>query len=264
MSEIAIAARGLRCRYGSYEAVRGVDLTVHAGELVCLVGANGSGKSTLLGVLRGLHRPDAGTVRLLGLDPARHRARLAPHVGFVAQDSRFTGELTAGETFHLWVRLQGRPSASPAASSSASPAASGSAAPIVSGSAAPIASSSASGSAAPVASPAASGSTSPVAPGPTSGAASPSPSSFALPSASAKRMRQLSGGERRRLDLAVALAGHPRVLLLDEPTAGLDPEARDELGRTLREHRAAGAAILLTTHLTGEAAALADRVLTLT
>lgn len=72
-------------------------------------------------------------------------------------------------------------------------------------------------------------------------------------------VRHLSGGERRRLDLAVALAGHPPLLLLDEPTTGLDPEGRDDLWALIRRRVAEGATVLLTTHYLEEAEEYADR-----
>jgi ABC-2 type transport system ATP-binding protein len=72
-------------------------------------------------------------------------------------------------------------------------------------------------------------------------------------------IRHLSGGERRRLDLAVALAGNPPLLLLDEPATGLDPEARDDLWALIRQRVAAGVTVLLTTHYLEEADAYADR-----
>ncbi|WP_371480451.1 ABC transporter ATP-binding protein [Kitasatospora sp. NBC_00315] len=74
------------------------------------------------------------------------------------------------------------------------------------------------------------------------------------------RVKQLSGGERRRLDLAVALLGRPEVLFLDEPSTGLDPQARAATWRLVRELRAAGTTVLLTTHYLEEAEELADRL----
>ncbi|MFE7610466.1 ABC transporter ATP-binding protein [Streptomyces celluloflavus] len=74
------------------------------------------------------------------------------------------------------------------------------------------------------------------------------------------RVKQLSGGERRRLDLALALLGRPEVLFLDEPTTGLDTEARHETWQLVRELRDAGATIVLTTHYLEEAEELADRL----
>ncbi|GGR04039.1 ABC transporter ATP-binding protein [Kitasatospora griseola] len=74
------------------------------------------------------------------------------------------------------------------------------------------------------------------------------------------RVKQLSGGERRRLDLAMALLGRPEVLFLDEPSTGLDPEARASVWRLIRELRAAGTTVLLTTHYLEEAEELADRL----
>ncbi|MET9734249.1 ABC transporter ATP-binding protein [Streptomyces sp. NPDC006458] len=74
------------------------------------------------------------------------------------------------------------------------------------------------------------------------------------------RVKQLSGGERRRLDLALALLGDPEVLFLDEPTTGLDAEGRRETWELVRALRDAGTTVLLTTHYLEEAEDLADRL----
>jgi ABC-2 type transport system ATP-binding protein len=74
------------------------------------------------------------------------------------------------------------------------------------------------------------------------------------------RFRTLSGGQRRRLDLGVALVGDPELLFLDEPTTGFDPGARRTAWETIRSLRELGKTILLTTHYIEEAAQLADRV----
>ena len=74
------------------------------------------------------------------------------------------------------------------------------------------------------------------------------------------RVTTLSGGQKRRLDVAVALAGDPELLFLDEPTTGFDPEARREFWRLILSLKEAGTTILLTTHYLDEAQALADRV----
>src|SRR6478752_1462106 len=73
-------------------------------------------------------------------------------------------------------------------------------------------------------------------------------------------VRQLSGGERRRLDLALAELGRPEVLFLDEPTSGLDPASRQGVWRLLRDLLDGGATILLSTHHMDEAGSLADRL----
>lgn len=74
------------------------------------------------------------------------------------------------------------------------------------------------------------------------------------------RCHRLSGGERRRLDIALGLVGDPEVLFLDEPTTGLDPEARQASWELIDQLRSRGTSILLTTHYMAEAQALADRI----
>ncbi|WP_106401219.1 ABC transporter ATP-binding protein [Actinocorallia populi] len=74
------------------------------------------------------------------------------------------------------------------------------------------------------------------------------------------RVKQLSGGEARRLDLAIALLGRPEVLFLDEPTTGMDPEGRRDTWRLVKQLQEEGTTVLLTTHYLEEAEALADRL----
>jgi ABC-2 type transport system ATP-binding protein len=74
------------------------------------------------------------------------------------------------------------------------------------------------------------------------------------------RVRRLSGGQRRRLDLGLALVGDPELIFLDEPTTGFDPHARRQAWETLRSLRSLGKTIVLTTHYLDEAERLADRV----
>jgi ABC-2 type transport system ATP-binding protein len=81
-----------------------------------------------------------------------------------------------------------------------------------------------------------------------------------IASVAGTRVRRLSGGERQRLALAIALAGEPEVLILDEPTAGMDPAARRETRSLVAGLREAGRTILLTTHDLGDVEALATRV----
>ena len=78
-----------------------------------------------------------------------------------------------------------------------------------------------------------------------------------LADAAKRRVRELSLGMRRRLALAVALVGEPRLLVLDEPTAGMDPIAREGVLALLREHTAAGRTLLVTSHLLGDVSGIA-------
>jgi ABC-2 type transport system ATP-binding protein len=74
------------------------------------------------------------------------------------------------------------------------------------------------------------------------------------------RVKSLSGGQRRRLDVALGVVGRPELVFLDEPTTGFDPEARRQFWELIRSLAAGGTTILLTTHYLDEAEALADRV----
>jgi ABC-2 type transport system ATP-binding protein len=83
---------------------------------------------------------------------------------------------------------------------------------------------------------------------------------FSLADAGGRRAAEYSGGMRRRLDIAMSLIGDPAVIFLDEPTTGLDPEARKEVWQTVKELAAGGTTVLLTTQYLDEAEHLADRI----
>ncbi|GJF29017.1 multidrug ABC transporter ATP-binding protein [Kitasatospora sp. NE20-6] len=201
-----IEAAALHRRYGpagptGFDAVRGLDLTVHRGELFALLGTNGAGKTSTMELIEGLAAPSAGQVRVLGHDPYRERAAVRPRIGIMLQEGGFPGDLTVAETCRGWAGL-------------------------------------------------------------TSGArpVDEALDLVGLLGRRSVRVKQLSGGERRRLDLAVALLGRPEVLFLDEPSTGLDPEARAAVWRLVRDLRREGTTVLLTTHYLEEAEELADRL----
>jgi len=83
---------------------------------------------------------------------------------------------------------------------------------------------------------------------------------FSLTDAGSRRVATYSGGMRRRLDIAMSLIGNPPVVFLDEPTTGLDPEARLEVWQAVQELAASGRTVLLTTQYLDEAEQLADRI----
>lgn len=203
--DLAVEVSGLRCSYEDFEAVRGIDLQAPRGELLAILGTNGAGKTTTLDVLGGRRAPDAGRVRVLGLDPLGQQRALAARTGVMLQESGLPGELTPVEFLRLWHEMAGggtlthRPAADQLAM-------------------------------------------------------------VDLAHRGDVRIGRLSGGERRRLELAVALSAEPELLLLDEPTAGLDPESRRETWGLVREQLRMGTTILLSTHHLAEADALADRL----
>src|SRR5881396_1379595 len=101
----ALAVRGLAKRYGSVEALKGVDLEVREGELVGLLGPNGAGKSTLVKIAVGLVRPTAGDAEVAGARAGSRAARAA--LGYLAELFRFPGWYTADEVLELHQRLAG-------------------------------------------------------------------------------------------------------------------------------------------------------------
>src|SRR5690349_21899876 len=101
----ALAVRGLRKRYGSVHALKGVDLEVGEGELVGLLGPNGAGKSTLVKIAVGLVRPTGGTATVAGARAGSSPARAA--LGYLAELFRFPGWYTANEVLELHQRLAG-------------------------------------------------------------------------------------------------------------------------------------------------------------
>jgi ABC-2 type transport system ATP-binding protein len=103
MSETdVVTVRGLVKGYGGRTVVDGIDLDVPAGEIVGLIGANGAGKTTTVECIQGLRRPDAGTLRVLGLDPATQADRLRPLIGSQLQDSALPDRLRVGEAVRLF------------------------------------------------------------------------------------------------------------------------------------------------------------------
>lgn len=83
---------------------------------------------------------------------------------------------------------------------------------------------------------------------------------FSLTAAGSRRVATYSGGMRRRLDIAMSLIGNPPIIFLDEPTTGLDPEARLEVWSAVRELATGGTTVLLTTQYLDEAEQLAERI----
>jgi ABC-2 type transport system ATP-binding protein len=205
VADSVISVRGLRKSYDGFEAVRGIDLEVGSGEVFAFLGPNGAGKTTTIECCEGLRRPDAGTVRVLGLDPDRDGARLRPRVGVQLQDGGLPAGARAGEVLQHVAALHAHPVESARLAAE-----------------------------------------------------------LGLEPVLGTTVRRLSGGERRRLALALAVVGRPEIVFLDEPTAGLDVESRHEVWRELEAYAAAGHTILLTTHYLEEAEELASRVVLLT
>jgi len=98
---------GLRKTFGSHRVLDGLDLDVHAGEAVAMLGANGAGKTTLLKILATLIRPTRGTAAVAGHDCVRDAEGARPHIGLVAHGSYVYEDLTALENLRFWTTLSG-------------------------------------------------------------------------------------------------------------------------------------------------------------
>jgi ABC-2 type transport system ATP-binding protein len=174
---------------------------VHRGEVFALLGPNGAGKTTTVETLEGYRVPDAGSVRVLGLDPIRESKALKPQIGVMLQQDGLYPGLTVREVLHLFAGYYRQPQHIDNLLER-----------------------------------------------------------VGLNAAAKTRCRRLSGGQKRRLALAVALVGNPSLVFLDEPTSGMDPQARLATWEIIRDLKRNGATVLLTTHLMDEAERLADRV----
>jgi ABC-2 type transport system ATP-binding protein len=197
----AVEISGLVKRYGPATAVDGLSLTAGSGAVTAILGPNGAGKTTTIEVCEGYRSADAGTVRVLGLDPARDAARLKPRVGVMLQSGGFPPAVPAGECLRTLSRFHVKPHDAAWLLD------------IV---------------------------------GLTSHAKTP--------------YKRLSGGQQQRLSLAAAVIGRPELVFLDEPTAGMDPQARHATWELISALRGDGVAVILTTHFMDEAERLADHV----
>jgi ABC-2 type transport system ATP-binding protein len=201
VAERVIEIEGLRKSYGDVEAVAGIDVHVDRGEVFALLGPNGAGKTTTTEILEGYRPRTAGTVQVLGHDPAKGAHALKQRVGIVLQSTGVDPFLTVRETVEMYGGYYPHPR-------------------------------------------------------PTEEVIDV----VGLTEKSDERVRRLSGGQQRRLDVAIALAGDPELLFLDEPTTGFDPSARRNAWEMVKNLVALGKTVWLTTHFMDEAQYLADRV----
>ena len=200
-SEPVVSVRGLVKRYGSNEAVAGIDLEVRRGEIFAFLGPNGAGKTTTVEILEGFQQRTEGQVCVLGQDPATAGGSWRDRVGVVLQESEPEPGLSVRECLALYAGFYRAPR--------------------------------------------------------------DIDQTIALVGLAEKAGAlgsRLSGGQRRRLDFALALIGDPELVFLDEPTTGFDPSARRAAWEVVAGLRQLGKTVFLTTHDLDEAEYLADRI----
>jgi len=198
--EVAAVAR----RFGSVQALDGIDLTVHEGEFFGLLGPNGAGKTTLISILAGLTRADAGTAKILGHDVVTDYRAARRALGVVPQELVFDPFFSVRETLRIQSGYFGLRANDAWIDEILH--------------------------------------------------------HLDLTSKADANMRALSGGMKRRVLVGQALVHRPPVIVLDEPTAGVDVELRQSLWAFIRELNRDGHTIILTTHYLEEAEALCARI----
>ncbi|MFE3443125.1 ABC transporter ATP-binding protein [Nocardia sp. NPDC059180] len=197
----AVRVDGVVKRYGETTAVDGIGFDVERAQVLALLGPNGAGKTTTVEMCEGFVTPDAGSVRVLGLDPLADSDKLRPRIGVMLQGGGAYPGSRAGEMLDL----------------------------VASYSADPL-----------------------------------DPAwllrTLGLDDNRRTPYRRLSGGQQQRLSLACALVGRPEIVFLDEPTAGLDAQARIMVWELIDALRRDGVTVVLTTHMMDEAEELADQL----
>ncbi|TYB60180.1 ABC transporter ATP-binding protein [Nonomuraea sp. PA05] len=196
-----IEVTGLVKHFGELVAVDRLSFEVGEGEVFGFVGPNGAGKTTTVECVAGLRVPDAGIVRVCGLDPVADRDRIRHLVGMQLQSATLPDRLKVWEAVRLYASFYPRPVDEEALLKD-----------------------------------------------------------VGLDDRRSRRFGKLSGGEKQRLSLALALIGNPRIAILDELTTGLDPQARRDTWALIERIRDRGATIVLVTHYMEEAERLCDRV----
>jgi ABC-2 type transport system ATP-binding protein len=107
-SEPVIIIDNLRKSYGRIQAVKGISMRVERGEIFGFLGPNGAGKTTTIRCMLDVIRPDAGSVRILGLDAQQDTLQMHQHIGYLPGDVRLPGQMTGKQVINYFSRLQGR------------------------------------------------------------------------------------------------------------------------------------------------------------
>lgn len=198
---IPVEVSGVQKHYGDIRAVNGVSFSVNEGEVFGLLGPNGAGKTTIIEIMEGLRKRDAGTVKILGLDPWEKGNELHKRIGVIAQDFTFFDKANPREAILYYASLfniKVDPDA------------------IL--------------------------------------------KEVLLEDSAKTLFENLSGGQKQKTGLALSLVNSPDVLFLDEPTTGLDPNARRAIWEVIKGLKKKGKTVILTTHYLEEAQHLSDRV----
>ncbi|HVB80316.1 MAG TPA: ABC transporter ATP-binding protein [Candidatus Binataceae bacterium] len=202
-----IEAAHLRKAYGARLAIDDLNFSVGAGEVVGLLGPNGAGKSTTLSILATLIKPDAGEVRIAGIDSRVAPDSLRRKLGFVPQSIALYPPLSAIQNLQIFARIYGL-NRRLAESRSLETL-----------------------------------------------------ENVGLRDRADDPVWTLSGGMKRRLNLACGLVHRPEALLLDEPSVGVDPQSRERIFTTIRAVADSGVAVLYSTHYMEEVERMCDRAL---